>query len=293
MIDVEAGNYNQDVVGNLDELNTMMESELKVVVPYNEISIDGRRYTYMLYYDAGIPTLHCYTMADEENLFAVMVLCNEMAMIKPQSEYEIKAECEELIGIADSIIKTSVTSDKEDSPSGEVFVGKESYESLYSEVQLNVSEKYIPHDYVQGISTLAKLHYDVKENYYCSGSKSKEGIYYLKFYGDYKDNLITVKIEEKTTLDYDLCAIIEEGCKTWTKDSQVYQYVIGDNICYYYTYQVEYVENNNVFSEYNYVSAMDLGEGYIMIVEGKGQSEDINNPDFYKDFYNVNLEKTQ
>jgi len=51
--------------------------------------------------------------------------------------------------------------------------------------------------------------------------------------------------------------------------------------------------DSGFFSEYNYVSAMDLGEGYIMIVEGKGQSEDINNPDFYKDFYNVNLEKTQ
>ena len=115
MIDVEDGEYNEDIIDKLDEINRLMESELVVVRPYSEMTIDGKSYTYMLYYDAGIPTIHCYTMADDMHLYSVMVLCNEMSMIKPQTEQEIKEECEQLIKIADSIIRTSNPTDKPNS----------------------------------------------------------------------------------------------------------------------------------------------------------------------------------
>lgn len=293
LIDVEIGDYNKDIVDELESINAMMKLDLVVVIPYNEITIDGKSYTYMLYYDEGIPTLHSYTIADDGKMYEIMVLCNEMAMIKPQSEQEIRTECEELMWIAHSIIKTSKATDEDDSPSGEVFVGKESYESLYSEVQLNFSDIYIENDYVQGISTKTKAKYSVKENFYCTGSKSKDDIYYLKIYSDYNDNLITVYIEEKDNLYYDLYSIVTEGSIKWTRDSTVYDYNINDFTVYYYTYLVEYIEDNEKVIECNYVSMVDLGEGYVFVVEGKGTSEDIKNPEYYKDFYNVNLEKTQ
>ena len=294
MIDVEDGEYNEDIIDKLDEINRLMESELVVVRPYSEMTIDGKSYTYMLYYDAGIPTIHCYTMADDMHLYSVMVLCNEMSMIKPQTEQEIKEECEQLIKIADSIIRTSNPTDKPNSLSGEVFVGKESYENLYSEVELNLSDKYIDHDYIEGISTNTKVNYGVKQQYYCTGSKSKEGVYYLKMYGDYKGNIITVYLNEYDEINYNVQDIIEEGCKEWTDDNSIVrEYKCGDYTLYYYTYVSEYIENNEAVVEYNFVSMVDLGDGYLYIVEGNGDNLDIMNPEFYKDFYDVNLEKTQ
>ncbi len=294
MIDVEAGDYEKDVTDKLGEINELMETELVVVRPYSEITIDGKSYTYMLYYDAGIPTIHCYAKADEDDLFSVMVLCNEMAMVKPQSDEEIRIDCEELISIADSIIRTSKSTDKDNSPSGEVFVGNEAYEHLYSEVELNLSHKYIEHDYVQGISTKAKANYSVKNGYYCTGSKNKDGIYYMKLYGDYNDNIVSVYIEEKDNLNYDILSTIKEGCEKWTGDTSVVsEYKLNDYNIYYYTYLSDYIYENEQIIQYNYVSMLDLGDGYVYVVEGNGVSNELSNPEFYKDFYNVNLEKTQ
>ena len=292
MIDVEEGDYKADVSDKLDEINKLMLDELVVVKPYSQITIDGKSYTYLLYYNEGIPTIHCYTQADDNNLFSIMILCNEMAMIKPQSEKEIMVECEKLLSIADSITSTAKPTDKENSPSGEVFVGEEAYELLYSDVELNLSDKYIAKDYVQGISTKTKVNFGVKENYYCTGSKSKDDIYYLKLYGDYNGNLITVHLHEKD--NYDIKSVMEEGCDKWTDGkSTVYEYNINERKVYYYTYETEVVEDNEIVTEYNYISITDLGDGYVYLIEGNGISNDMINPDYYKNFYDVNLEKNQ
>ncbi len=292
LIDVVPGDYDSDIRDNKDGLNSLMTSELNVIRPFSEFTIDGRSYVYMLYYDAGVPTLHCYTEADDENIFEIIVLCNEMAVLKPQTDYEIKGECEELILIAHSILRTSEPTDKADSEAGEVYIGAKAYENLYSEVELNLSDKYIAHDNIMGISTKARVNFDVKQDFYCTGSKSKDDACYLKLYSDYNDTLVTVYLLEKDVTAYDVKKDIKEGCRRWGDEaSYVAEYVSGEHTFYYYTYYEEYVEEEQLVEEYNFVAMADLGDGYVYTVECNSSFEDINNPDFYMDFFNVNLVK--
>ena len=294
MIDVAEGDFKQDVLTQIDVFNITMEGELNVLRPYSEFSVDGRSYVYMLYYEAGVPTIHCYTKADEDYLFEIMILCNEMAIIKPQTDQEIRIHCEDLIAEADSIIRTSKATDKPDSASGEVLIGAKAYGNLYEDVEINMSDKFIPKDYVQGISTKAKAEFDIKQDYYCTGSKSKDEAYYLKFYSDYEDTLITVYIQEKFDTNFELKTNMEEGCSKWgDEESYVEEYTVGDNTFYYYHFYNEYVEEDHIVQEYNFVAATDLGDGFVYFIEGKGAGDFINNPEFYKDFMNVNLSKTQ
>ena len=294
MIDVAEGDFKQDVLTQIDVFNITMEGELNVLRPYSEFSVDGRSYVYMLYYEAGVPTIHCYTKADEDYLFEIMILCNEMAIIKPQTDQEIRIHCEDLIAEADSIIRTSKATDKPDSASGEVLIGAKAYGNLYEDVEINMSDKFIPKDYVQGISTKAKAEFDIKQDYYCTGSKSKDEAYYLKFYSDYEDTLITVYIQEKFDTKFELNTNMEEGCSKWgDEESYVEEYTVGDNTFYYYHFYNEYVEEDHIVQEYNFVAATDLGDGFVYFIEGKGAGDFINNPEFYKDFMNVNLSKTQ
>ena len=288
MFDVVAGDYEEDICNCIDELNDIMEEELAIIRPYSVFTINGKSYIYMLYYEEGLPTIHCYTKADSERIFEVMVLCDEMAIIKPQTDEEIRLQCEELIAIADSVLSTSKPTDKDDSPAGEVFVGAEAYEQLYSEVEINVSDKYIDHDYIQSINKDVKINFGVKENYYCTGSKSKDGVNYLKFYSDYDGTMITVYLVEKYGLDYSVKSHMEEGCKKWAGDnSQVLDCLVNDHLYYYYTYETKIVEDNKLITKNNFVAACDMGDGLVYIIECGSDKKEVTYPDFYRDFMNV------
>lgn len=294
MIDVAELRYEEEISAKIDEYNEVMGEELVVLRPYSEFTIDGKSYIYMLYYEAGVPTIHGYTKADNDSVFEIMVLCNEMAVIKPQTDEEIRLKCEELIGEADSIIRTAKATDREDSPSGEVLIGAKAYENLYEEVEINMSDKFIATDYVQGIATKATANFKIKQDYYCTGSKAKDEVYYLKFYSDYNGTLVTVYIQEKDSASYNLKTNIEEGCSKWGDESSyVGEYVVEDNTFYYYSFCNEYVEEGKSVKEYNFVAATDLGDGYVYFIEANSDFEDKNNPEFYKDFMNVNLSKPQ
>lgn len=294
MIDIAELSYDEDVYDKMDELNELMSEELDVIRPYSEFTIDGKSYIYMIYYNEGVPTIHGYSRADDNKAFELMVLCYEMELVKPQTDDEIRVMCEKLIGEADSIIRTAKKTDKTDTPSGEVIIGAEAYENLHKEVEINMSDKFIDHDFVQGVTTKATANYKIKQDYYCTGSKTKEDICYLKYYSDYKGTLVTVCLKEKDNATYNVKKEIEEGCKNWGDDTSIVEeYVVGTNKFYHYSYSDEYAEEDRLVKTYKYVSAADLGNGYIYYIGVKGETEDVNNPEFCKEFMDVNLSKPQ
>ena len=119
-------------------------------------------------------------------------------------------------------------------------------------------------------------------------------ICYLKYYSDYKGTVVTVCLKEKDNATYNVKKEIEEGCKNWGDDTSIVEeYVVGTNKFYHYSYSDEYAEEDRLVKTYKYVSAADLGNGYIYYIGVKGETEDVNDPEFCKEFMDVNLSKPQ
>ncbi len=117
----------------------LLQEGMTIVVPFKELAIDGRLYSYMLYRDNEDWILLCYSNVQAGVCFEAMVFCYAMDENLNDTE-ALERSCEEMILIADKIISTARKTDREDTAAGEVFFGQDVYQELIEEQRIDIEE---------------------------------------------------------------------------------------------------------------------------------------------------------
>ena len=274
-ITVSEGSYKEEVVGGIGELQSMMAAELEVKKPYREFAIEGNSYVYMLYEDEGLPIIHGFKEADDNHVFEIVILCYGMEMFKPMSSELIEKDCEELIIIADTILSTARTTDKDNTYTGEIFVGDGAYEDYYNEMELYLSIEYVDNDTILYDGNDKNVKYGIEGNFYLIGEIGKDN-YSCKVYSNDEENIIVRAIVDETMKEAtDLKLLMEESSSQWgDAESSVEEVLVGEHTYYYYTYLNSYLGEDGVIDEYIMIASTRLSDGAIYRIELKIYDEE-------------------